>query len=150
MKGGIKIKNGKIQTLKVSSFTSQGNKRKTLDYDCLPRPKRAKLVHFDQYEDAMCKVLATYRMTDKADDYIYILRHFKISMIETKAFLKYYLIHQANKGDMLMLPIDFFEATVCMEMIFRQSIKFYGPNEISRCKDCEFMDKSSTKIMHPL
>lgn len=150
IKNIVKIKNGKIEVVENQPFQNQSRKRKNFDYGDLPNPKRAKLLPFDHYEDAMCKVLATYKMTNPPSDWIYILRHFKISMIETRTFLKFYLRKQTDEHGRLMMPLKYFEANVCMEMIFHQFIMYYGPNEIVRCKDCEFIDESSVTIMHPL
>jgi len=144
----LKIRDGKMLTVKYEMHSGQPKKRKNLDFEILPNPKRIKLVPFENYEKALCQVLATYKKLDLPSDWKYFLRHFKISMIETKGFLKHYLEDQVDESGKFLMPLGFFEKAVCMEMIFRTFIKYYGPNEKARCKDCEFMDKSNGIIMH--
>lgn len=144
----LKIRGGKMEIAKYEIQQQKSKKRKNLDYEGYPNPKRIKLVPFEHYEMAMCQVLATYKKLDLPSDWLYFLRHFKISMIETKGFLKHYLETQVDKSGRFLMPLGFFEKAVCMEMIFRTFITYYGSNEKIRCKDCEFMDQSKKIIMH--
>jgi hypothetical protein len=48
--------------------------------------------------------------------------------------------HIANEDSGLYLSYEELKKTTDLEMIFGQFIKFYGPNEEVKCKDCTAMD----------
>lgn len=159
----FQLKAGKIETI----FTDQkeGNsinkKRKTGEHDEMPRAKKPKLVKFKDYEAKIVEALAKYKKPKLGDpkekfDFAkqkkywgYYMRHFKNSMEETKAFFQYYSEFKDSENNLLMTS-DELKSNVCQEMIFSQFANTYGNNPVTRCKDCEEVDKTMGKaIEHP-
>jgi len=159
----VQIKEGKIETTLTDPQLgdSKNKKRKAGDHDEMPKAKKPKLVKFKDYEEKIMAALIKYKKPklgdpkDKFDQskilkyWRYYLRHFKCSMEETKAFFQYYSEFKDSDNNCYMTQ-DELKANICQEMIFYQFTLTYGNNPVSRCKDCEEVDKTmGREVLHP-
>lgn len=159
----LQIKDGRIETIysDQNQMDPHTNKRKAGEHEDMPRAKKPKLVTIKDYEAKMIEALVKFKkpklapLKDQKNTLIinkywrYYLRHFKNSMEETMAVFKYYSEYKDADNNVLMTR-DELDANICMEKIFYVFTGTYGQNPVTRCKDCEEVDKTMGKeINHP-
>lgn len=161
VKNIVQLKEGKIETVYTDpqEYNSMNKKRKSDEREETPRPKKPKLMTFKDYEEKVVKALGKYKKPQLGEKFTgpkiietywrYYLRHFKNSMEETHAFFKSYGEYR-DAANNVMMTYDELKANECAEMIFSQFVTPYGRNPVTRCKDCEEVDKTMGKeVLHP-
>jgi len=146
----VKIEKGWIKSLDYwdNLVDNKNKKRKAVeDVYGAPQPKRQRLITFDVYEKSMRKELFKRQINTETKYIKYIVRHFKKSIEETKSFLRMYSNQHENSGERVYMTEDELNCNCCIEMIFRQSVQYYGDNPLQKCSDCSEMDKEN--ISHP-
>jgi len=146
----VKIEKGWIKSLDYwDNLVDNKNKKRKAVEDAYgaPQPKRQRLITFDLYEKSMRKELFKRQINTDTKYIKYIVRHFKKSIEETKSFLRMYSNQHENSGERVYMTEDELNCNCCIEMIFRQSVQYYGDNPLQKCSDCSEMDKEN--ISHP-
>lgn len=144
----IKIDYGKIIKLNWWDNVSDGlhKKRKAFDEpEGMPLAKRQRLITFDIYEKEMRRALSKGHLDPKY--WKYSIRHFKKGIEETKSFLRMYSNQREIDGEKVYMTEEELRSNCCIELIFRQSVQYYGDNPLRKCLDCSDMDKEN--ISHP-
>ena len=125
-----------------------GKKRKaSLEVAGMPPTKRRK-ISFKCFEDIRLDILQEYKFpilakNDSTKNLYWrcLLRHYKMSVDETRSFLTYY-----NNSD--SVTEEEVEQVRSMEMLYRRFVDIYGLNEIVHCKDCSETERR--RICHPV
>jgi len=146
----VKIERGSIKSTNYwDNVVDNTNKKRKAVNEAFgaPKAKRQKVITFDVYEKSMRKELFKRQINTESKYVKYLVRHFKKSMDETKSFLKMYSNQHDDSDEKVLMTEEELNANRCIELIFRQSVQYYGDNPLQKCSDCSEMDKET--ISHP-